>query len=360
MDRAPGEALPGGPVRLLFVGAGDAAEAWSAALEEDGLECRIAHGREAGAVRERLLDPLDGIVAWDDEAGESSAAVVAAASASGPEVPVLAVPHRSAPDGAVRALAAGAAGVVDRRHSERLPAAVRGILRRTALETREALAGRIAHELNNTLAPVPLATQLLGRSLGRPEASGTQKSHLDAIDQATRASMQSVRQLSELLVARDHEPLRVQAKHPLAIAAQHWRDSSHGVGRVLVEYPPDLPAVRVVVPRLLQVLGCLARRGLDRSAGGELLFLGREDGGGSVELSVGCGPPGSAAAAARPDPGTRDAVPVGAEDGLEEVLRAVEEGGGGLLRVEVRGGWKGFAVVLPESPEPGRPGRRSP
>lgn len=349
----------GGPVRLLFVGAGDAAEAWSAALEEEGLECRIAHGREVGAVRERLLDPLDAIVAWDDEAGERSAVVVAAASAFGPEVPVFAVPHPGAPDGAVRALAAGAAGTVERQHPERLPAAVRGILRRTALETRGALAGRIAHDLNNTLAPVPLATQLLGRSLGRPEAAGTQKSHLDAIDQASRASMRSVRQLSELLAARDHELLRVQAKHPLAIAAQHWRDAPDGVGRVLVEYPPDLAAVRVVVPRLLQVLGCLARRVLDRSGGGELLFLGREDGAGGVELSVGCGPPGCGATVARPGPGTRDAVPAGAEDGLDEVLRAVEEGGGGLLRVTVPGGWEGFAVVLSGSPEPGRPERRT-
>ncbi|MFP3941492.1 MAG: hypothetical protein ACLF0P_14430 [Thermoanaerobaculia bacterium] len=357
-NRSPGEGVRPGPVRLLLVGAGGAEDRWSAALEGEGkLACRIAVAENLREVRNRLRDPLDGIVTWDDGNGELAAAVTAEARASGPPVPVLVVAHPRAPEGAVRALAGGAAGVLDRKHPERLPAAVRRVLRESALLAREALAGRIAHELNNSLAPVPLAARLLRRSATRPNAAAALEGQVDAIEQASRASMESVRKLSELLVAEEDAPLRVRAKHLLAIAAEGWRDVPGRSADVLVEYPADLPDVRVVVRRSLQVLACLARRARDR-AGGELLFLGREDGAGSVELAVGCRPAGTPGPVERPverpDPGAWDARPAGAEDGVSDVLRAVEEDWGTLRRIEARGGWAGFAVVLPRAREPGR------
>lgn len=344
------EVVRPGPARWLFVGAGAAGARWSSVLEEASLPCRIALAEAAREVPDRLQDPLDGILAWDDGTGELAAAVTEQASAAGPPVPVLAVAHPRAPEGAVRALACGAVGVLDREHPERLPAAVRRVLRESALRTREVLVGRIAHELNNALAPVPLAAQLLRRSLARPDAGAEPDGQVDAIDQASRASMRSVRQLSELLEARDDAPLRVRAKHLLAIAAQGWREAPGRSGDVLVEYPPDLPAVRVVVGRSLQVLACLARRARDRAGAGELLFLGREDGTGAVELTIGCGPAGAPGPVGRPDPVAWDVAPAGGEDGLAEVLLAAEEDLGSLRGVEARGGWVGFAVVLPPAP----------
>lgn len=359
VDRSSGKGAAAAPVRLLFAGAGGTADDWSAALEREGLECRIA-AAEARAVRERLRDPLDGIVAWDDEAGERAASVVAASSSSGPAVPVVVVAHPGSPRGALRALAAGAVAVLDRDHPERLPAVVRRALREAGLVTREALAGRIAHELNNTLAPIPLAAQLLRGTLGRPEAAAALESQLDAVDQAGRSSMRSVRDLSELLTASVGAPLRVRAKHLLAIAAQHWREVPDRAAGVLVEYPPDLPAVRLTVPRVLQVLACLARRSLDRTGGGELLFLGREGEGGDVELHVRCGPPGSPGRGRRTAPDSGGGVPAGADHGLAEVHRAVEEEGGRLRVLEGEGGCSGFVLLLPPAAEAGRAGRRGP
>jgi nitrogen-specific signal transduction histidine kinase len=358
-------------VSLHLVGAGAQAGRWLGALTEAGVAFRASESEDAAAVPAALRDPLDLVLVWDDAAGERALAALAAVGREGLAVEVAGVLHPEAEEAGRELLERGAAAVLARDRPERLPAILERILRAVRLETRAELIGRIAHDLNNLLAPIPLAVQLLSRAAGRPPDAGT----LDAVDLASRGSMAAVRELSELLVTTPEAAVRVRAKHLLALAARRWRRpppaTAAGPAGVIADYSPDLAQVRVDAVRVLQVLSCLARRALDEAGGGELHLRGRNleraadpdprraagAGRAAVELRVLCGGSGAEAPAAKAEP------PPGPADSLSAVRAVVEAHGGSLERLPAPDG-VGFAVVLPAAaaagpaPRGARPGPR--
>ncbi|HUF78591.1 MAG TPA: hypothetical protein VMR44_06745 [Thermoanaerobaculia bacterium] len=340
------------PVSLALVGAGPEARDWLAALEAAGVAVRATECEDASGFAAALRDPLDLVLVWDDAAGERALSVLAVAEQEGSEVAVAVVVHAEAAAGARAAQGEGAAALLARSSAELLPETLRWILSGARLETRSELAGRIAHDLNNRLAPIPLVLNLLRRSAGRPLDPG----QLDAVELATRGSMAAVRELSELLAAPPEAPVRIGAKHLLALAARSWRRPlAATVGAstsVIADYPPDLAAVRVDPIRLLQVLWCLARRALDGAAGGDLQFrgrnlqatLGRDAAalGPAVELRVVCG--GSAVEVGEgPEPSPWRSAPYD----LAGVRAVVEAHGGSLRALAAAPDGCGYAIVLP-------------
>lgn len=392
---APEAALP---VRLLLVDAGAEAAAWRAALEAAGVAVRTRAIEDPGGVAVALREPFDLILVWDDAGGWRAPEVLAAVRREGFEVPVAVVadpgaetPGGRVPYGAASALggpSATVAAILLRGRPGWLPGALARILRQVRLETRMALTGRIAHDLNNLLAPIPLAVQLLRRHAPGPADPG----QIEAVDSASRGSMAAVKDLSELLVAREDVAVEVGAKHLLAITARHWRQALGSRGGapigVLTDYPPDLASVRVDVERLLQALSCLVRRALDGAPGGELLLQGRnveaapasgwapggdrgadrsaaivgvrEDGGRAVELRVACAPSGVEVFAGEVE--VQAVAAEGLDDGGLEAIREVVEAHGGALGLLPTGrAGKGFAVLLPAiSAGPRAPARASP
>lgn len=360
-DTGPGPVLEDPlPVRLLLVDAGRREGPWTAALEAAGVDARTRTVADEGEVPAALREPLDLILAWGDPGGRRAPEVLATVRREGLEVPVVVVAGSESAGEA----AASAAALLPADRPSWLPGVLDRVLRRVRIETRLALTGRIAHDLNNLLAPIPLAVQLLRRHDDGPVDPG----QVEAVNAASRGSMAAVRDLSELLVAREDAPLQVRAKHLLAITARHWRHALEGgagaPAAVLVDYPPDLASVRVDVVRLLQVLSCLVRRALDGAPGGELFLRGRNVGPGSsggwasswmggmdapaVELRVACAGSGVEARVDEALPSVAGGPGEDGEDGDLGVLREVVEAHGG--RLGVLGGdpprW-GFALLLP-------------
>ncbi|HUP43340.1 MAG TPA: hypothetical protein VM599_09030 [Thermoanaerobaculia bacterium] len=350
--RAPAEPLL--PVALALVGGGPEASRWRSALETAGVAVRAAECEDAAGLAPALRDPLDLVLVWDDAAGERALSVQAAADREGSTVAVAVVTHPAAEATARVALEQGAAALLARGSAESLPETLRWLLRAVRLETRSELIGRIAHDLGNLLAPIPLAVTLLRRAEGRPPGPG----QLDALESSARGSMAAVRELTELLVAPPEAAVRIRAKHLLALAARSWRHppaaTAAAPAEVIADYPPDLAAVRVDPVRLLQVLWCLARRALDAAPGGELSFRGRNlepalagdpaPHGPAVEIRVACGASGVEAAAGRAAPaGQAD------RDGPAGVRAVVEAHGGSLRALTAGPDGSGYAVVLPAS-----------
>lgn len=358
--------VPGAPIRLLLVGAGAEGAAWPAALERSGTAVRAVSSDGPGGVAPALRDPLDLILVWEEAGAGRVEEVFAALLREGVPVPVAVVADPETAD------VPGAAAVLPREGASWLPGALERVFRRQSLETCLALTGRIAHDLNNRLAPIPLAVQLLQRTHGTPAAAGP----VESIDAASRGSMGAVRELGELLVASLEGPLQVRAKHLLAIAARHWRRALAGrpgapVG-VLTDYQPGLAPVRVDVPRLLQVLSCLARRTLDAAPGGELLLQGRNVGerpslgGPAVELRVACAASGVEGRLARAGLEER-----AGDEGPAALREVVEAQGGELWLLPAGPDQLGFAVLLPAAsggprsfrgpgPSPRRPSPKPP
>lgn len=334
--------VPGAPVRLLLVGGGAEGAAWPAALERSGTAVWAVAADGPAGVPAALRDPLDLILVWEEAGAGRVEEVFAALRREGVPVPVAVVADAGTAD------VPGAAAVLPREGPSWLPGALERVFRRQSLETCLALTGRIAHDLNNLLAPIPLAVQLLERNHGTPAAAGP----VESIDTASRGSMGAVRELGELLVASLEGPLRVRAKHLLAIAARHWRQALSGrfggpVG-VLTDYQPDLASLRVDVPRLLQVLTCLARRALDAAPGGELLLQGRNVGetpslgGPAVELRVACAASGVEGRLARA--GLEERV---RDEGPAALREVVEAQGGELWFLPAGTDQLGFGILLP-------------
>ncbi len=270
------------PLRLSLAvhGAGpDDAAAWLAGLDRAGFLVRPVAAADEAGLRAALRRPLDLVLVWDDEAGGRAPAALAAIRDGARAVPVVVVAHRGAGAAAVRYLDRGAYALLDPERPELLSRIATRLLADLHRETVTALTGRIAHDLNNLLAPIPLALQLL-RDHGLP---GSDTGHLGTIDVSVRGSMRAVRELSELVLARVGRPFRIRAKHLVALAAARLREALSGSRRVLSEYPPGLAPIRVDPRRLLEVLACLGRRALDAAEESEeLLFRG-----GDVELAAG-------------------------------------------------------------------------
>lgn len=272
-----------GPRRLLLAveGAGAEAEEWLGGLDAAGFDAVRMDGH--GGLRAALRRPLDTILAWDDAAGEHALATLAAVRDAGLGVKVIVVAHPRAAASALRCLEQGAYGVIEAGRPERLAPMASRLLEDLHRDTVAALIGRVAHDLNNVLAPIPLALQLV-RLHG-----GEELGHLATLDGAVRGSMSAVRELSEMLLARPGQDIKVRAKHLVAIASARSREGLGGARRVMSEYPPVVAPIRADPTRVLEVLACLGRRVLDvAGVGDELRYRARD-----LEIAGGPGSAGS-------------------------------------------------------------------
>ena len=348
------------PIRLLLVAeGGDGAEEWMTPLERADLpvEFRVVATPEGAAAAVR--DPFDLVVAWDDAAGRRVEEVAARLAADRCTVPLVAVTHPDAGvpeiglDPGVDAGAGPGAGpgavvgaILDSTRPELLPQEVRRCASVAEVALRNALSERIAHDLSNLLAPIPLALQLLRL----PSPGGDA---LNAVDTSTRRAMGAVKDLSALLTAPEDQPVRIGAKHLLILASRVWAGAGHGV---LTDYPPDLGSVRVRGVAFSRLLWCCARREMDRAGRtpGDLVFLGRNlEEEGEVELRLGCVSPaeeeGGASLAARPvaeEMGSEGGPPAGLAD-LVHLVGAVAREDGTLEALLVGERPAGFRIRLP-------------
>lgn len=261
-------------LRLAIHGAEpEEAETWLAALRRAGVDVQVAAAGGASELRAGLRQPLDMTLAWDDAAGERALEALDTVREEGLAVRVVVVAHPEAPGAAVRCLEQGAYGVLDADRPERLPPMAVRLLDDLHRETVAALTGRIVHDLDNLLAPIPLALRLL-HDRGLP---GRLAGHVATIDDAVRGSMAALRGLSELILTGQSRLLEVPAKHLVAIAATRMRDGLGGTRNVLSEYPPGLAAIRLDATRALEVLACLGRRVLDAAQDeDELVYRGSD------------------------------------------------------------------------------------
>lgn len=320
---------------VLLVAPGTAAGEWLGALDRAGEPARSAVVETLAEAERALRDPVDLVVVWDDEAGERGRRAAEALAGARSPAPLVVVAHPEAPADAVPA---SASAVLGREGSGRLPAELRRALAAAERDMRVALSERIAHDLSNLLAPIPLAVQLLRR----PGSDGAPAGTIDAVDLSARRAMAAVRELSALATAPDREPVRIGARHLLVVAARAWMEGEPRIG-VVTEYPPDLGRVRVRTVPLARVLWCCTRRALDRAGGaapGDLLFSGRKLPG-EVELRVGW--------VAREDdagepPADRTARAV--ESGVTAGLAGAAVAAGGTVEALAAGA--GFRLLLPE------------
>lgn len=353
----------GEPRRLYLVVHGarrEDSEPWLAGLGRAGFAVRWAGAGGEADLSAALRQPLDLVLVWDDEGGERALAALAALRREVSAARVIVVAHPRAGEAAVRCLERGAYGVLEGDQPDRLPPLAGRVLADLHAETVTALAGRIAHDLNNLLAPIPLALQLVRDRgpTGIRAGTGAAGGHLATIDVSVRGSMGAVRELSELVLARPGRPLEVRAKHLVALAAGRLREGFGGTRQVLGEYPPDLAPVRVEATRALQVLCALGRRVRDAAGDGEELVL-RGDG---VELPTRPGAPApgagvalAVAAGRSPDPGTAAWAPGGGGAELATLREVVEAEGGTLEVAPGSGPGRAFRVLLPAAAPAGRP-----
>lgn len=266
---------------VLLISPGAAAGEWTAELDgaDEPARATVVEAPEDAA--RALRDPTDLVVVWDDAEGRRARRAAALLLEARSPVPLVVVAH---PDAAVDAVPESAMAILGPARSHRLAAELRRALAVAESEMRVALSERIAHDLSNLLAPIPLALQLLRQ----PGPDGPPASTVEAIDVSARRAMTAVKELSALSTAPDRAPVRVGARHLMILAARAWMEGEPRIG-VVTEYPPDLGHVRVRAVPLARLLWSCARRELDRagdSGEGDLVFLGRNLPG-EVELRIG-------------------------------------------------------------------------
>lgn len=325
---------------VLLVSPGAAAGEWTAALDGavEPARSRVVEAPEDAA--RALRDPIDLVVAWDDAEGRRARRAAALLDEARCPVPLVVVTH---PDAPVDAVPESAMAILGRDRSRRLAAELRRALTIAESEVRVALSERIAHDLSNLLAPIPLALQLLRQ----PGPDGPPPSTIEALDVSARRAMTAVKELSALSTAPDREPVRVGARHLMVLAARAWMEGEPRVG-VVTDYPPDLGRVRVRTVPLTRLLWCCARRELDRagdSGAGDLTFLGRNLPG-EVELRIGW--VGCAAGESEPL-AERSVRPAQSDpEARAPALERAAAGAGGTCETLVsEGGPAGFRLRLP-------------
>jgi signal transduction histidine kinase len=203
-----------------------------------------------------------------------------------PFVPALMVTGHGDEDAAAAALRAGVRDYIPKRCLERLADAVQAVLgpavggpafaTRCAasrrLEGLGALAGGLAHELNNVLTPIRLGADALRRVRDEEKRGRV----LDAIVASVERGTGLLRQVLDLARGQE-EPFRPVALGPLLGALAHLL--GHGLApavRVVADVPADLYAVEGDETQLTQALLHLAVDARDAmTRGGLLTFRAR-------------------------------------------------------------------------------------
>ncbi len=142
-------------------------------------------------------------------------------------------------------------------------------LRAQRLESIGTLAGGIAHDLNNMLAPIFLALELL-RMQAMPGSAGR---YLDTIETSARRSADLVRQVLTFARGVEGQKAPIQIRHLLKEAARFAGETFPRNLRIQIEAPADLWTVQADATQVNQVLLNLALNARDAMPeGGQLDF----------------------------------------------------------------------------------------
>jgi len=141
------------------------------------------------------------------------------------------------------------------------------MLRTQRLESIGTLAGGIAHDLNNSLAPILMCVELL--KMQYPDADKV----LDTVETSARRAAGMVRQLVTFAKGAEGERLLVQPRHLLKEISKIILSTFPKNIVVKCEYPADLPMVLGDATQLHQVLLNLCVNARDAMPGGGSILL---------------------------------------------------------------------------------------
>ncbi len=284
------------PPRLLEVLLCDApateGEAAVRALERCAAPVAARTAEGAQELARALRTPLDLVLLWDlpdgPDGGEALALMHRLAHC--PPVIVVTTPER---DGRALALvASGAAAIVHRDRLAPLGAigrSARALARQRMLVD---LARAGAHELNNLVAPIPLATRILIDSVKNPMDADLLATVEVSVGRAT-AEVDSFYR-SALWTAGDMDERSAPApvRHLIEIVGRTLRDALPAL-RVETDYPPDLPPAAAPADVVHQIVFCLALNAAGEFGGEGLgaedrrtVSLAGEEGSGGAEVVV--------------------------------------------------------------------------
>ncbi|MGH9360385.1 MAG: hypothetical protein ACRD2T_00605, partial [Thermoanaerobaculia bacterium] len=131
-------------------------------------------------------------------------------------------------------------------------------------ETICALAGGLAHHLNNLLATALMSVDLLDSGARSPD----ERQVIAGLEESLRGGVALVRQMLWLARAGEGEPISFQLRNLLADAQRMLRAVLPAGQEIVTDYPPELPLLHgdpVLAYRLLIQLGLAAAE----AAGGE-------------------------------------------------------------------------------------------
>jgi PAS domain S-box-containing protein len=142
-------------------------------------------------------------------------------------------------------------------------------LRAQRLESIGTLAGGIAHDLNNMLAPILLGVELLRIQNPSPAALR----YLDTIETSARRSADLVRQVLTFARGVEGQRLAVQPRHLLKETAHFASETFPSTIRIQLDLPADVWTVQADATQLSQVLLNLALNARDAMPDGGKLTL---------------------------------------------------------------------------------------
>ena len=146
----------------------------------------------------------------------------------------------------------------------------RQVARTQRLESIGLLAGGIAHDLNNVLAPILLAIDIL--KLGRPNP--TDRERLEMIRAAAERGAGIVRQVLTFARGVEGERMNLPVEHVVKEVRNLLRETLPRLIELRCEIEPDLPMIRGDATQLHQVLLNLAVNARDAMVRGGTLRLG--------------------------------------------------------------------------------------
>jgi len=318
---------PPKPVQAVLCGApADEAGAAVRALEGAGLRVECRRVGDTGEVARALQTPLDLLLVWDGAGGPDGGVVFDLVERFGRQIPVVVLVAPDREGVGLELVGRGASALVYRDRLAPLTAFGRTFPECCRLRELVDLARASAHDLNNLVAPIPLATRILEDSVDGPNAGSLLRTIETSVERVT-ATVDSLYRCAlwsagEMETRSAPTPLR----HLVEIVARTLRDRIPGL-RVETDYPSDLPAVAGPAHALRQLLVCLALAAASGVSGEVTVSLSAAcvtDPGGNRAVALGVQPQGSAApevveelsAAARRLGGRLDVVESGAA-GLE-------------------------------------------
>ncbi|MDX2240145.1 MAG: GAF domain-containing protein [Leptolyngbyaceae cyanobacterium bins.302] len=149
----------------------------------------------------------------------------------------------------------------------------RQFLRTQRLESIGTLAGGIAHDLNNVLAPILMSVSLLEQ---QPESEKRQK-WLDMIDGSARRGAKLVKQVLAFARGSEGERSLLDVKHLIVEIKQVVEETFSRDISITTQIPNDLHMVRGDVTQLHQILMNLCLNGRDAMPNGGILRITAEN-----------------------------------------------------------------------------------